>query len=471
MAVTGQEIDALRQQQEALSESLSRTQDALLQNRRQLAEENRAALARLQEETEKRVTSREKQLKGSYEKLLGNAVSAQEAALAAEYSRMQQQYESVTGELNAALAQEQRQTEEMLLRQHEFEQAYYARQRFAGKRAEECRHKAEHTVQEAVAAAPVEWFFPGHLAVYNARLRELRNYYENGFFESVIGISENLMLSVQLDRLETERQFRRWQQYYAVMCGILGAQRRLLFEDAVRVPAELVRFSRSKDILDGSMSRELLDYWTDGAYSGLTARYEKARLALAGLEQNGCLGADETALRAYMNAHPADAEKFPAERLYRMALRLSAELTDAEHTVRQMRMRMRLFEERAALLDAVRGVLRAEGYPVLKTQMLGKPGDPLLVQFCDDLHTMQFEVMLIPVLRRADDTWLNQAVLSIPDACGQERRAALLHVLAEVFAAQGIELPVQPAREEQSVQERLALAMSSLQMKINGRLN
>ena len=37
MAVTGQEIDALRQQQEALSESLSRTQDALLQNRRQLA--------------------------------------------------------------------------------------------------------------------------------------------------------------------------------------------------------------------------------------------------------------------------------------------------------------------------------------------------------------------------------------------------------------------------------------------------
>ena len=178
MAVTGQEIDALRQQQEALSESLSRTQDALLQSRRQLAEENRAALERLQEETEKRVASREKQLKGSYEKLLGNAVSAQEAALAAEYSRMQQQYESVTGELNAALAQEQRQTEEMLLRQHEFEQAYYARQRFAGKRAEECRHKAERTVQETVAAAPVEWFFPGHLAIYNARLRELRNYYE-----------------------------------------------------------------------------------------------------------------------------------------------------------------------------------------------------------------------------------------------------------------------------------------------------
>ena len=116
-------------------------------------------------------------------------------------------------------------------------------------------------------------------------------------------------------------------------------------------------------------------------------------------------------------------------------------------------------------------MLRAEGYPVLKTQMLGKPGDPLLVQFCDDLHTMQFEVMLIPVLRRADDTWLNQAVLSIPDACSQERREALLHVLAEVFAAQGIELPVQPAREEQSVQERLALAVSSLQMKINGRLN
>ena len=84
---------------------------------------------------------------------------------------------------------------------------------------------------------------------------------------------------------------------------------------------------------------------------------------------------------------------------------------------------------------------------------------------------MAFEVMLIPILRRSDDMWLNQAMFSIPAACSQERREALLHVLAEVFAAQGIEIPVQPVREEQTVQERLALAVSSLQMKINGRLN
>ena len=471
MAVTGQEISALRERQDALSESLARTQDELMQMRRRLAEENRTALARLREETEQRVATRERALQGNYEKLLQNAVSAQESALEAEYRRMQQQYESVTGELNAALAQEQRQTEDVLLRQHEFEQAYYARQRYAGQRAEETRRRAEKAVQETVAAVPVEWFFPGHLAIYNARLRELREYHENGFFESVIGISENLILSLQLDALETERQFRRWQQYYEVMCGILDTMRKLIFEDAVRVPAELIRFSRSRDIRDGIMGREMLDYWTDGGYSALTARYEKTRQALVDLERNGSLSADETALRTYMSAHPEDAEKYPSERLYRMALRLSEGLTGAENTIRQMRMRMRLFEERAELLDAVRSALRAEGYPVLKTQMLGKPGDPILVQFCDELHTMAFEVMLIPILRRSDDMWLNQAMFSIPAACSQERREALLHVLAEVFAAQGIEIPVQPVREEQTVQERLALAVSSLQMKINGRLN
>ena len=471
MAVSEHEISVLRHRQEALSESLARTQAELMQTRRRLAEENRSALERLRSETEQRLATREKTMQSSYESLLQHTVAAQEAALEAEYRRCQQQYESVTGELNATLVREQRATETALLHQHEFEQAYFARQRYAGERAGEIRRKAESLVQSAVASAPVEWFFPGHIALYNARLRDMREYTANGFYESVIGISENLMLSVQLDVLETERQFRRWQQYYTVMRGVLDALRRLLFEEAVRVPPDLPHFSRSSEILDGVMSRSLLDYWTDDAYSGLLRQYENNRQSLADLEQNGSPDMDETALRAYMSAHPEMAERFPSERLYRTALRLSDELASAENCIRMMRMRMRCFEERAAFLDDIRSVLRTEGYPVLQTQMLGKPGDPIVIRFCDDLRTMEFELMLIPVFRRADETWLNQAVCSIPASCSNERREQLIHCLAEVFDAKGIELPVQPVREEQTMQERLALAVSGLQIKINGRLN
>ena len=471
MAVSGADLASLRQQQQALSAQLSRTQEELHRTRQQLAAENSDALARLRTETEARIASREGALRDSYETLLRETASAQESALEAEFRRIRQQYDAVTAELNTAMMQEHRETEALLLHQRAFEQAYYARQKFAEDRAAEARRRAGDAVRQAAADTPLEWFLPGHLDLYNARLRELAQWMEEGFYESVIGISENLLLTVQLDVLEAEKQFRRWQQYYSILRGVLDAQRALLFEDAVRVPEELVRFARSRDIRDGIMGAETLAYWSDGAYPELLTRYEQNRRMLAEFEEDGTLGADESSLRACMRQNPRQAERYPTDRLYRLAVRLTAEYADAENTIRQMRMRMQRFEERMAIVEEVRASLRAEGCAILATQMLGRPGDPLLVRFADELRTMAFELMLIPVLRRSDTLWVNQAVCSIPAECSPEREGELLHTLAEVFAERGIELPVQRMRPEQTTQERVALAVTDLQMKINGRLN
>ena len=471
MAVTDRDVTALRNQQNQLLAELSRTQAELMQTRQRLADENRLALERLRSETEQRIEMRERTLHSRYSDMLRETSTALESALEAEYRRYQQEYENVTADLNAALVQEHQKTEAVLLRQREFEQAYYARQRFAKERAEASRHAAEAAVQQAAADYPVEWFLPGHISLYNARLRELGQWMENGFYESVIGIAENLILTARLDILECEKQFRRWQQYFVVLCSALDAQRALLFEDAVRVPEDLTRFSRSRDILDGVMQAEALAYWSDGAYAVLVEQYGRTRQKLEKLEQEGALHTEETALRLFMKTHPETAEQLPTERIYRLAMQVSAGIDRAERIIRQMRRRMRAFEERMELVETLRPALRMEEYTVLGTQMTGKPGDPLLIRFCDNLHTMEFELALIPVLRRADGLWVNQTVCSVPAECSPERQDLLRHVLAEVFAAYGIEVTLRTVHGEQTADERLTLAVSDMQLKINGRLN
>ncbi len=46
-----------------------------------------------------------------------------------------------------------------------------------------------------------------------------------------------------------------------------------------------------------------------------------------------------------------------------------------------------------------------------------------------------------------------------------------INPLSGIFAAHGIEVAFQPMRVEQTTQERLKIAVSDLQLKINGRLN
>ena len=471
MAVSNREIEELRRRQLSLSAELERAQRELGQTRQMLTAENRLALEQLRSDTERRLASRDQSLRQSYDTLLRETSSAQEAALEQEFRQYQQQYADVTAELEAALAREHQQTEALLLRQREFERAYYARQEYAQERAAQSKRSAESAVQQAADNAPIDWFLPGHIDLYSQRLRELGQWMTNGFFESVIGIGENLILNVRLDVLETEKQYRRWLHYFTVIRSVLDAQRTLLFDTAVRVPDDLTRFARSRDIHDGIMGEETLAYWSDGAYRELTGRYEQTRLELRDFELHGTLDLDESALRAYMIAHPEQSARLQPEQLYRLAVQLTAQLADAEETVRRMRQRMQAFEERMVLLEALRTALRQAGYPVTGTELTGKPGEALRIRFSDHLYTMEFEVLLIPLLRRADSLWVNQAVCTIPDDCGPERQEELTHCLADVFTARGIALAFREVRDEQDAQERLALAVTDMQMKINGRLN
>ncbi len=471
MAVSAQEIRSLREQQAALSESLAHTKAELQHTRQSLLDEQLLALDALRSEAAQRIESHDRKTRAQYEALLTRTASAQQAALEAAFAQQQAEYESVTRSLRTALAQEQRQAEELLLHQKAFEQAYFLRQKTAKAQAEASKRQAEQALQQAAEETPIECFFPGHLELYRTRLWDAAGWMEQGLFESVIGVCETVSLNLSLDVLETEKQFRGWMHEFLVVRSLLRSMRELLFGAAVKVPDDLVNFRKGRDVRDGVMGDASLAYWSDGTYQPMTEQYAAWRERLLPFEQDGVLLPEEGALRQRLIRDPGTAQQFPAAFLYEQALKLTGALSDAEDAIRKMRSRMRAFEERMVLLQAVRDSLSRAGYPVSETRLLGRPGDPLLISFCDDLRTMSFEIMFVPVLRRADAVWVNQAVCCHPAGCTEERRTELLHLLSGIFAAHGIEVAFQPMRVEQTTQERLKIAVSDLQLKINGRLN
>ncbi len=79
--------------------------------------------------------------------------------------------------------------------------------------------------------------------------------------------------------------------------------------------------------------------------------------------------------------------------------------------------------------------------------------------------------MLVPILRRLDERWINQAVCFTDAQSGEERLRELRHILADVLVTAEIHVDYEKIHENQTSEERVNVAVFDMKMKINGRLN
>ena len=192
MAATDQKIAQIQREMEQAQHELRRVQAAMEKQRAEITAANRRELEELARQTGERLRERDKQVQKQYEAMLEKSVSAQETRLEQEFRSYQAKYEQLAVQLRGALAQEQQKTEEALLAQKQFEQAYFARRDFSRQRAEEVCTRTFTQVREALRTEPLEWCSTGCSERFRTALANMEQWMKEGFYESVIAIGENV---------------------------------------------------------------------------------------------------------------------------------------------------------------------------------------------------------------------------------------------------------------------------------------
>lgn len=471
MAVSDARISQIEREMADAERELRRVKAAMNAARDEVAEQNRRQLAALTAQTEERLRQRDQHVQKQYEAMLEKSVSAREKLLEQEFRSYQAKYEDLAGQMRAALAEEQRKTEEALLVQKKFEQAYFARRELAQKRAEEVCAAAFSQVREILRTVPLEWFTAGCTERYRTALQNMEQWMKEGFFESVIAIGENLRLSIQLDELQAEERCRKWFHYYQTLYGALDAEHRLLFETAVRVPEELGTFRSVEHIVDSTMQSEQLAFWSDGSYQKLLEEYSTNRAEMERFQVDGAPLANVQAARQFMIAHPELSASYSEMQLYGSAMKTAQRMERTEQQIRLMHSRMRCYDERRRLAKELTGALLTGGYSAAWKRLFNDKASTLGICFRDSMNVLGMEIYFIPVLRRADNSWVNTVSCALPRDAAAHTLDEIRHILAEVLVTQGIGIDYGELNSEQEAAERVRILTTDSRLRINGRLN
>ncbi|MBE6848626.1 MAG: hypothetical protein E7502_01815 [Ruminococcus sp.] len=471
MAATDQKIAQIQREMEQAQHELRRVQAAMEKQRAEITAANRRELEELARQTGERLRERDKQVQKQYEAMLEKSVSAQETRLEQEFRSYQAKYEQLAVQLRGALAQEQQKTEEALLAQKQFEQAYFARRDFSRQRAEEVCTRTFTQVREALRTEPLEWCSTGCSERFRTALANMEQWMKEGFYESVIAIGENLQLTISLEVLQAQAHCRRWFHYYQTLHGALAAEETLLFETAVQVPEELAVFEKAEKIIDHRMQPEQLAFWSDGSYEARLNGYSSRRTELSQFQPDGRTFATLEEAKTFMVAHPELSANYSEMQLYGTAMKTAQRMEQTEQEIRLMQSRMRCYDERRRLLKSMTQALKSAGYAPVWRQFFHDRASSLGACYQDSMNIFALELYIIPVLRRTDSQWVNTVCCALPPDAEEQILDEVRHLLAEALAPYGIGMDYAVLRGEQEPAERVRLLTSDSRLRINGRLN
>lgn len=472
MAVSNTNIADLERQMDKLRSTMQSKSAEISRASQHIIEENQRKLGELNEKILKDIENRDRIVQEEYLGLLDGFVSETQVGLEKEYATLQAQYDELNSQLKAAVAEEQHKTEEIFIKQKKFEDAYNSRQEFAKSQALTILEQVRMMLRK-LCTAPVEWFLVGHIELYKNHLREMEKWINATLYESAIGVGENMLLSMNLDSIETEDRFRRWFHYYTVLREVISAEKKLIFESALTIGSQLKYFSRiaSNDIKDGMMSIILADDWSLGMYSKLCSRYAAVAREIERFYIDGVFMTDPDELRGFMISEPKQSMHFQEMTLYSNAMMAIQRIDDTKKQIGVMFDRINAFEERCCLAVSIKKALKGINCEQSDDEIYSLPSETMYLTFSDSMRIYSFEVFLIPVMRRSNGRTENYVRCNIPEKMSKADKEELIHTLAETLVTKQIGVSYDTLSRDRTKEERIKLAVSDMQLSVNGRLN
>ncbi|MBP3268678.1 MAG: hypothetical protein J6M07_10245 [Ruminococcus sp.] len=454
------DVSVMRLRQSEINKRIELLQAQLKNERAAYTAESTRRLKDLTRGITERIEAHDSQTDSAYRKALERHTSETEKALQEKLSALRTEYDRLSSEMTEQLAAEQKEREELLLMQEKFEEAYRSRLEFAKGQALEVQSRFTKKLTEVISDVPLEWFLPGHLDLYRRRADEIDRWIRNGLYESAAGIGDDLLMQLSFDTLETEERFGKWSHWHELLKAVIKEEEQM-FTAAHRLPEDMPLFGAYLKIQDLRLSDEILDKYTDGGYSAMHREYDMtARIFEQGIPDT------EEDIRHYMIENPEKSDKADDLMMYEM-IQAAVDRQKAERKlISTMHSRMRAWNERLEIYKDVRSALAEAGCRC----RLSDSGDTHIITFSDDMDVHGFELILVPVLRRQDEQWINLVSCYVPDGIGKERYDAVRSALAQVITARGIDIDYRRT-DEQDMQEKIHTVCNDKIMLVNGRLN
>lgn len=468
MAVTNSDISSITRR---LSD-IERDMDTIRQ-RIEIASDNIAAeqaqrLSELRRDTDAQIERRDREVRDIYDRLLDANLSEQESRLQEALRKLQEQYDRVYAELISRRTELMHEKEELLKRQEQFEEMYYERLKNEKEIAEQTYSKAKTIFGRFANDPRSDWFLKGHTELYRARLETVKSFIENDWYQAAVATAEAMSLNIRLDELTVREEYRKWIFSYTVLCDMESTARRMLFTDCSRIDSNL--FPNTVKLLkirDGKISEEQADLWTAKQRRRLIEKIVTAFEIIAPFkDESGEYIPVKNIGEALCSLDP---EKYTSGRLYRAAGDVKDLMKDISMCMGGLRTRLEAFEERWSLARALMVNLQNEGYHI--THWGEKQGidDPVHITFADDMEINIFEVIITPVMRKADNKCVTLVEWYCPPYIDRERRDTLTSVMAETFTEKGVSVTMNELREDERPEQRESSSVFNKKLMVNGR--
>ncbi len=451
----------LKQRQADIELKIDALRYKLDAERMEITRENERKLRELSDSVGERIKQHDRRTAEEYRAVLGRFTSQKQKEIEDEINTLRREYTELDTKIQQQLSEEQQRYEQLLVSQRRFEEAYNHRRDTAKARAEEVKSRFDKRFYDVVRDVPLEWFMPGHIDIYRRRLSDADGLMTAGLYESVIGICDNMQMQLEFDVLETEDRFAKW-LHYLTMLRQIGSDEERIFTEVHTIPQDMPLLARLNRLIDGRMSDELLDRYSDGGYTELHREYDETMLS--GITQ---IPDEVRQIRAFMRDNPQLSEKINDIYLYDRIRTAIGRQDRIQDVFGMMYSRMRSWEERLSLFRQVKDILSADGYKCSITAH----GENHIVSFTDDMDVHHFELMLIPVLRRMDNRWIDLAVCYIPQGIDRDRYDRIRTMLAQVLVTQGIDIEYRKTDEDTDTDARVREASVDKYLQVNGRLN
>ncbi|MCM1507909.1 MAG: hypothetical protein NC177_12375 [Ruminococcus flavefaciens] len=471
MAVNNADIANLERKQHELKRELDRKNALINAERQKIVNENRQKLIKLQQETSEMIRERDEAVLQNYNAVLENNVSEVSERLQNEFNEYHRQYDEVCLQINAAYAAEQKKTEDILIQQKNFEKIYFNRLESAKNTALKIMNDVIAKVNSAAENVPVEWFMRGHLELYRSHLRDMQNWIELGFYESSIGAGNNIMLSLELDILETKERFYKWFHYYMFLHSVIESERILIFDKARVVPDEFRNFIKIEEIVENIMDDETIEKWSGNRFSALKENYRKFSEEIESFRTDGSIISDENAVIRYMIEHPEKSSQFREMWLYNQGIKALEKRKNTGRIINEMFDKIRCFEERINIAKSIKNCLKNNEY-VYEIKEMSPPSENSLYIYFADSYGFDIEVIIVPVLRKSDNKWANFVKCYFSTDTGRERYDSAVSCISDALSKYGISIMSKDKiRTGQTKEERIKVADVDIRLSVNGRLN
>ncbi len=469
-------ISELEDEINRLNSAIKAQEANIRQTASEVEEKNRRELENLRKQASRMLEDDRQAISAKYTSMLADVESEGQRKAQQVYESLRAQYSELEAELEKAYEEESEKFRDVRRQQRSFESEYKERLETLRQKAVSKLEQAKREYLDMSKSCPVEWFMRGHLEVYRKQFAFIEDSLKNGLFEAVSGTSDNLILKMNMERADIDREFDRWYHYYSVLKELALTGRDMFFgfgrsTENLELSAE---FYEEEGVRNNSFDEDFMNFWTQGNFNVLLEKFNETCSFITDFSES--LPKDvpiREGLVSYMIKNPEKESGVSSEIMYRKAKDIAEIIDETASMIRSLHSRVRAYDERQNICAEICESAENFGFYPEPSESWYQDDDrrkTLSLIFDDENQLNELYVFIIPVFSQRSDIWHNSIGFVVNSANSGSLRQRVADFFSESYMREGIGVLEKTSAEAENFtfEQLINIFSREFQMQING---